>query len=83
MFLQTSFWDSPTELNGQNYKIIYIFLQHKYKYNDPVKVHGLKAIQHIPYGYIKAYESGWDILTTMIEVHGVEGDVVILLLYTD
>lgn len=55
----------------------------KYKYSDLFKVLGLKAIQHILYGYIKAYKSGWDILTAMIEVHGVEGDVVILLLYTD
>lgn len=55
----------------------------KYKYSDLFKVHGLKAIQHILYGSIKAYESGWDVLTAMIEVHGVEGDVVILLLNTD
>lgn len=43
----------------------------------------LKQFKHILYGCIKAYESGWDILTAMVEVHGVEGDVVILLLYTD
>jgi len=55
---------------------------HKYIYSDPVKsTWTLSNSAHSL--WIKAYESRWDILTTMIEVHGVKGDVVILLLYTD